>query len=376
MSNEFIARHAIASVDPSMAAALASLLKEGGAGGAYVSATKSWEEYCSTMKLEPYPASPVWLAAWMTLTATRVQMPSLKVYLSGIRAAHVERNLPWEMSHTAFSRATFHKLKLKFGWISYLVKVPITLDLIQRMGRVLPGWPVPSQMSHDDRLFILASLLGTLGFLRGGEFLASASGRPTLKGEDLQLIEEGGVETLLLSIHAPKARPWIGSALVRYYHDYQQTFLDPLQWYKEYCILSPVDVMGTGPALRLASGQVLGKAYMVNKTHDLLTAIGATFVDVDGNPVMTRASSWRSGGVQMACQAKLGADAIRACGRWSSSAWLNYRYVQVADMRSAILAMQHATKVHIDHLDGRTRASDKILECHETTFGMVPGLLG
>ena len=329
MSDEIVGKHPVAVLMPVLAEALKDTLnnvQSVGTSKNYRSATKQWEEFCVNMRATPYPAEPITLAAWMVHMAVfKVKITSLKAYLSALSDAHLKRGFPWEESYSIHPRLVFKSLKRKYGYENYRLKVPITLTLIQVMGRHLKGWPIPELMSHDDRLFTLASLIGVLGFLRGGEFLTSpGSGRPMLKMSQMRLQRIHDRELIELTIEAPKARPWEGVATIRIFGTPQFSILDPVRWFKAYVGLSPMKLHGKGAALIRKGNKTLDKAYMLKRTNNLLAAAGVVYQDVDGRPVKTKAASWRAGGVQTATTAGLGEDMIRQCGRWKSSAWLNY----------------------------------------------------
>ena len=61
-----------------------------------------------------------------------------------------------------------------------------------------------------------------------------------------------------------------------------------------------------------------------------------------GKPVHAKASSWRAGGVQSAKQAGLNEVMIKALGRWASSAWGNYMFASLEDLRKAVGSMWSA----------------------------------
>ena len=346
MSSSILRGHALESLDPLLAALLETTIKQCIAPNTistYNSAVSSWTKFCATYDVEPFPAQPIWLAAWMTSKALYIKISSLKTYKSAVRHAHVERGLDWDLSYTQIPRLTMRGLKRKYGDPSTRLKVPISVVLIHKMARCLPGWPWPDKMKHNDILFVCASLIGTLGFLRGGEFLYSKySARPTLLRSDVQIKEISGTRVLELAIRAPKARPFEGAAIVRLFEDIEQPLLCPVRWFQLYEASAGSMLKPNIGVFRKQDKTILSKDDMLQRSLDLLEQADVHFHDMDGRIITPKASSWRAGGVQSAADAKIGEDAIRRCGRWASSAWLKYRYVKVSDTKRAARQMMRA----------------------------------
>ena len=65
-------------------------------------------------------------------------------------------------------------------------------------------------MDHDNRAFAVASVTGTAGFLRGGEFLyTTASTRPLLRMKNISSRTIEGRPALVVSIPQPKVYWWV-----------------------------------------------------------------------------------------------------------------------------------------------------------------------
>ena len=95
------------------------------------------------------------------------------------------------------------------------LKVPISLSTLLSTCKRLPGWPVPRDMSHDDRLFVAASAMAIVCFLRGGEFLSSSgSGRPLLRQRDVVRVFDGPGAPISVNVVQPKSRWWLLDTMV------------------------------------------------------------------------------------------------------------------------------------------------------------------
>ena len=52
---------------------------------AYKSATKSYSMYCREIKVPPWPATDIKIAAWLIRISTNVKFTSMNMYLCGVR---------------------------------------------------------------------------------------------------------------------------------------------------------------------------------------------------------------------------------------------------------------------------------------------------
>ena len=200
-----------------------------------------------------------------------------------------------------------------------------------------------ASMSHDHRLVAAASLIGTGGFLRGGEFLSSsASDRPVLLGAALVRQDVAGAPAVLVDIPQPKARWWIAEErIVCFEFDTDGPF-NPGHAIDAYRALSAVPLGPHLPAFRLADGSSLSRDYMVRATARLITQAGISFVDAAGKPMAVRASSWRAGGVRSALDANVSDAVIMMMGRWKSVAWTRYAQTSYHDMQGVTASMWSA----------------------------------
>lgn len=347
MPLDFPTGHPIPVVNPVLYAALLEIRGRHQAGNtisSYRSALRSYEEFCEAHCLSPFPADPGVLSAWMVFSAPFIKISSLRKYISAVRSAHLDQGMDWADVFSEGPRRTLLGLRRTFGDSSSRHKVPISLALLLRIARCLPGFPSPFLMSHADRLFVTASLIAVLGFLRGGEFLFSRkSARPLLRARDVRIgVSPAAGSYVEVEVRAPKARWWEGSARVRCFAAADGVELCAVAWLRSYQALAPFPLPLDGPAFALEAGRPLQRAYMVQRTTDLLAQIGVQFQDLDGRPVQPMASSWRAGGVVSAIDAGLPEDVIRTCGRWASSAWTCYRFISIADSRSAATSMHEA----------------------------------
>ena len=306
----------------------------------YDSATRSYLRFCEARQLTPFPADPVTLSSYMAFQALWISLPSLKLYLSAIKSASVDAGFAWTLDGNVMCARTLRGLKKQFGCPDKALKLPLSFSLLIRLFRLLPGWPRARLLSHDDRLFVTASLIGTTGFLRGGEFLCSQkSSRPVLKATDISTKLVAGRLAVVVAVAVPKARWWIRSQDVFCFPP-NSSFetgesLSVASWWFWFRDLSPFYLPADGPAFVCSDGSVLSRDWLVDRTKELLSRTDVLLIDSTGRPLRVLASSWRAGGVASAKEAGVSDATIKAMGRWSSNAWLHYSLPSRAEIPSA-----------------------------------------
>ena len=270
----------------------------------------------------------------------RISVRSMRVYLSALRSAQIDHGFTWSLSgHPLVARA-LRAAKRRYGMTGQALKIPVSLATLLLMCKKIPGWPVPSLMCHDDRLFVCASVIAVLGFLRGGEFLWSpSSGRPLLRAADVFCSAPNGLSAVSVRVSRPKARWWLVDSTVHCFDPGLSSRLRPSFWLEAYRSHAPVAIRRLPAAFVLADGSTLSKAWMLRRTSVLLEEAGVSLVDSNGAIVPVRASSWRAGGVHSAKAAGVSDAVIQAMGRWSSVAWFNYHFSSLRALQSAASLM-------------------------------------
>ena len=189
-------------------------------------------------------------------------------------------------------------VKRKYGVAGKALKVPISIGTLHKMSLQIPGWPTPTRMKHNDMVFVAASIIATIGFLRGGEFLFTESpGRPLLRHCDVSIA--GGNDdpsTVSVCVAQLKARWWLQSVTVPCFDPGISCPVRPCFWLNAYRRLSLVALSASGPAFVLIDGSPLSKSWMLARTNALLLRAGIKLADETGRPVHAKASSWRAGG--------------------------------------------------------------------------------
>ena len=344
-----VVRGKLSAADPELAALVDHGLRAHynvGTASSYGTGARDYLRFCEKRAIEPWPVDELVYCGWLHVTAARIRMTSLGVYMAGVRDASILEGHGWFMTGNESVRRT-----MRFLWKKYPVetkgrKVPITVAMVRTILALLVGWPDMVKMSEEDRVFAAATVIGVSGFLRGGEFLASArSERAVLATSDVVVRKIGHVMGLVVSIRQPKTKWWLRSVAVPCFeHEIDDDFC-PVRLWEEY-----VGRRGTnkssGPAFVLR-GKPLSRDFMVKKTTALMKLANVSFVDSNGVAMDVHAASWRSGAVCSSVQAGMTVPHIMALGRWTSEAWLSYLLQAPPDLREAARSMWTATSLQV-----------------------------
>ena len=177
-------RHEMSEIDPVLAYVVSGALTDSVVSttrSSYGTALRSWHRFCELRGLSFWPVDMMWFCGWLMTLASSVKVGSMKVYMAGVRYHQQLEGYPWILRDNQLVRRVLQYLKRLIPCKSKGEKVPVTVRLLKKILKLLPGWPVLADMSRDDGVFAAASMVGTTGFLRGGEFMtAKTSARPML----------------------------------------------------------------------------------------------------------------------------------------------------------------------------------------------------
>ena len=312
-----------------------------GTGSSYRTGSGQYEDFCSHRGLRAYPVDVVSYCGWLHVTAARILVSSMGMYMAGVRDASLLAGHGWYMSGHDHVHRTMRYLRKKYPSKAKGKKVPITVGVLRKILPLLPGWPDMSRMSAPDRVFAAASVVALSGFLRGGEFLASPrSVRSVLRRADMAVRAIGDKRALVVSVRQPKSRWWLSEVDVPCFTHEVDDDMCPVRLYVEYSSRCPYRTVGGAakPAFIL-SGKPLSRNFMVARTVELMAMAHVSFVDNSGLPMPIKASSWRSGAVCSAVAAGVSEAHIRALGRWTSDAWRSYLLQAPLDLHGSAGSM-------------------------------------
>jgi hypothetical protein len=301
----------------------------------------SYTEWCEFACIEPWPVDAVRLAGWAVDSATHLKVSSIASYASGLKFSQPRyTDVPWSLDGNIMVRQAMRFIKRKYGDPGKGVKFPVCLKAVRAMLPLLPGWPVATNMSHDDRLFACASVVATMAFLRGGEFLTNKySGRPVLLGKHLLARRQGITATVVVRVPRPKNAWWEEHLEAVCFSFPGLDHFDPRKLLHAYRANTTVALGPDDPAFRMENGDPLQRDWMVSRTADMLDRARFFGIDGVGQRTAVKASSWRAGGVRSATDAGIAGPVIMALGRWRSMAWAAYTLYDTRDLQQAAYRM-------------------------------------
>ena len=157
------------------------------------------------------PADEWTLCLFATFLAARIQHSSIKVYLSGIRALHIEQGFPNPLANCLRLQRVIRGIKRSQG-SSSSSRLPITDDLMFVIWRSL------DLRLPDHLMFWTACSLGYFGFLRASEFtvpsLASFSPSSHLGVQDIAVDSPSTPSCMRVKIKASKTDPFRKGAFI------------------------------------------------------------------------------------------------------------------------------------------------------------------
>jgi len=314
-----------------------------GTRASYETGAGNYMRFMDLRGLPYWPVDQMWFIGWLLTLATSVAVPSMKVYMAGVRYFQELAGYVWHLQKNQLVRRALRYLKRKYPSKDKGDKVPVTTAVLKKILPLLKGWPVLADMSPDDRVFAVASVVGVSGFLRGGEFLASPrSGRQVLQEKMVSVREVSKGRALVIGVPQPKARWWLEKVEVPCCERLEDPCFCPVVMWVEYGRLRGRG-KSTRPAFVTGDGVVLSREVMVSVTGTLMAQAGLRFVDAAGKAMAVKMASWRSGAVRSAVDAGVNEATIRAMGRWRSSAWMSYLLHSLWDVQGASRSMWQAT---------------------------------
>ena len=162
----------------------------------YNSGINLYLNFCTRFNIQPYPASNLTLQFFCTDLSRHISYKSIKVYLAGIRLAHLE------LGHS--DPTVDESLRLVIRGIrrmqgdSCRQRLPITINLLRTLKQQI-------RISLlEQRLLWAAFTTAFYGFLRVSEFTSSSSDATTLRWSDISLSSS----TLTISLRQSKTAPF------------------------------------------------------------------------------------------------------------------------------------------------------------------------
>ena len=279
----------------------------------YRSGQKEFFEFCTQLgKLHqsgsPCPADEWTLCLFATFLASSVQHSTIKVYLSAVRALHIEQGFSDPLVDCLRLQRVLRGIKRTQGDSSSL-RLPITDDLMMVIFRAL-------DLTHPDHcMFWAACNLAYFGFLRSAEFtvpnLASYVPAIHLGVADVAVDSHLSPSCLRLRIKASKTDPFRKGCFL---HIGKGEF--PLCAISSLLPYLTLRGDASGPLFLFRDGRPLSRALLTSWLRGILSAAG-----IQGN---FSSHSFRIGAATVAARNGIPDHQIQALGRWTSSAYLLY----------------------------------------------------
>ena len=230
------------------------------------------------------------------------------MYLSGIRALHIEQGFPDPLANCLCLQRVVRGIKRSQG-SSSSSRLPITDDLM------LVIWRSLDLRLPDHLMFWAACSLGYFGFLRASEFtvpsLASFSPSTHLGVQDIAVDSPSAPSCMPVKIKASKTDPFRKGAFIH-------IGLGRPPLCAVHSVMSYLTCRGDipGPLFLLQNGQPLSRSLLTDWLRLILAS-----ANIPGN---FSSHSFRIGAATVAARNGVPDHLIQALGRWSSSAYQLY----------------------------------------------------
>jgi hypothetical protein len=243
---------------------------------------------------------------------------------------------PWHLQNSDVLRRTLRYLRHTFpGAEAKGVKFPVTMALLARLAKLLPGWPNLAALAYDDLLWLCLSVVAVSAFLRGGEFLVSGGDRPTLMASDVSVRVVGGRRVLVVSVPQPKTRADCITIDVPCFVGPQQGPMAPVRLWQALYARGQAMGITSAVAFPMCDGKPASRAFATTATTRWLSIAGITVTDVCGRATSVKMASWRAGAVTSAVATRISESMIKELGRWRSDAWRHYLLHSPLDLQGA-----------------------------------------
>ena len=279
----------------------------------YASAQAKFISFCQQLgKLHPSgspcPTDEWTLCLFVTFLARTLQHSSIKVYLSGIRALHIDQGFPDPLADCLRLQRVVRGIKRCQGTPSS-TRLPITDDLMLIIWQSLDfGLP-------DHVMFWAACSLGYFGFLRASEFtvpnLSSFSSSLHLSAQDIAVDSSSSPSSMRIQIKGSKTDPFRKGCFIHI----------GLGRYPLCAVQAMMTYLATrgdapGPLFLFANGQPLTRTSLTDWLRQIMTS-----ARIPGN---FSSHSFRIGAATVAARSGIPDHLIQTMGRWSSNAYQLY----------------------------------------------------
>ena len=277
----------------------------------YSAGIRRYTTFCTSKQWQSFPATESTLRYFAAYLANQVSYKTIKLYMAGIRFAHIENSLTDPFQDAPLLHLLLRGIKRSVG-ISSQRRLPITMALLRQIKTELAQ--APDILPHDKLMLWSAFTLAFYGFLRSSEFTSPSTTQFNplvhLSRSDISFSSDG---SLRLQLKASKTDP-----------------------YRQGCSLllapscrSVCAIRALCKYLALSSSSTVTPLYVFPSglylTRAKVTSVLRLFLQRTGVPTEHYAShSFRIGAATTAAEAGLPPWLIQTLGRWSSNCFTLY----------------------------------------------------
>ncbi|PPQ82917.1 hypothetical protein CVT24_008668, partial [Panaeolus cyanescens] len=239
---------------------------------------------------------------------------TIRSYISALRSLHVDLGLPYTACESPILQRVLRGAKRLLGNRQVLQKLPINLEILQKISSTLPSNP-----SIDDLVFDAAIKLAWSGFLRCGEFTVKGKFSPSvnLARDSVEFKPSfDDADHLKLTLPASKTDTFRKGVTITISRAASGLSTCPVSSLKRLFHESPTDTPQQ-PLFRLSNGDPLSRTHFISTLHERLKAVGI-------DPSAYSGHSFRRGAATAANAAGYSDVEIQLLGRWRSDAYKLY----------------------------------------------------
>lgn len=298
----------------------------------YRAGIRRYTTFCCSRQWNPFPASELQLRYFASWLSDQVSFPTIKLYLAGIRFAHIENSLADPFADAPLLRLLLRGIKRTIG-LSSRRRLPITMSVMRQLKGALADDP---QIASQDKLMLWSAFtLAFFAFLRSSEFTSPSSVHFNplvhLSRSDISFTSAG---SLSLQLKSSKTDPFrMGCSITLAPSGRSVCAVRAMRRYLAHQLPG-----NSTPLYSFSTGQFL--------TRDKVTSILRLQLQRLGFATESYAShSFRIGAATTAAEAGLPPWLIQTLGRWSSNCYTQYIRTPASILQAvpAQLAATHST---------------------------------
>ncbi|KAL9964522.1 hypothetical protein ACROYT_G028176 [Oculina patagonica] len=278
---------------------------------AYQAGIRRYSTFCYSRQWDPFPASELQLRYFASWLSDQVSFPTIKLYLAGIRYAHIENRLTDLFADAPLLHLLLRGIKRTNG-LSSRCRLPITMSVMRQLKGALSADP---QFASQDKLMLWSAFtLAFFGFLRSSEFTSPSStyfnSLVHLSHSDISFTSDG---SLTMQLKSSKTDPFRKGCSIKLAPSGRSVCA--VRAMHRYLAHQPS--RSATPLYLFSTGQFL--------TRDKVTSILRILLQRLGFATERYAShSFRIGAATTAAEAGLPPWLIQTLGRWSSNCYTQY----------------------------------------------------